>query len=82
MIQHRKRGWQISDELLELSVERLDISVLRLSCQTLEVMGDLRVYQKANRQHTRGKLNKPWQQCHRAFGEEGDRFQMSALSLA
>lgn len=32
MIQHRKRRWQISDELLELSVERLDISVLRLSC--------------------------------------------------
>lgn len=32
MIQHRKRRWQISDELLELGVERLDISVLRLSC--------------------------------------------------
>lgn len=32
MIQHRKRGRQISDELLELSVERLNISILRLSC--------------------------------------------------
>lgn len=53
MIQHRKRGRQICDKLLELSVERLDISVLRLSCQALEVMGDLRVYQKAIQQDIR-----------------------------
>lgn len=53
MIQHCKRGRQICDKLLELSVERLDISVLRLSCQALEVMGDLRVYQKAIQQDIR-----------------------------
>lgn len=53
MIQHRKRGRQICDKLRELSVERLDISVLRLSCQALEVMGDLRVYQKAIQQDIR-----------------------------
>lgn len=53
MIQHPKSGRQICDKLLELSVERLDISVLRLSCQALEVMGDLRVYQKAIQQDIR-----------------------------